>query len=422
MSAGGTAPSAVAVSRRTGLRIFAFFALGYFVSYLFRGVNVGFLPYLVAEVGLTAADLGLLTGMYFLAFSAVQIPAGILIDTYGPARVNAAMMLVAALGTLMFGLSESLGGLLVARALIGIGVSVCLGAAFKALAQVFPLRRLPFINGLVMAVGGMGGVVVGTPLVWLLERVDWRVVSASLALLTLAVAVMIWFGGRSPVSPLPQRPGLVEQWRGTMRIMTDSHFWQLASLPVVTGGVFYAVQSLWVAPFLQEVNGASPADAAALVSLLGLSMVGGNILLGWLARHMENFGINLYWFSGGCMVLFLVVQLLVLLQTPAPDIVMWGAYGVFGSSSILSYAVFAGYYPYHMLGRVSTTVTLVMFLTIFLFQAGIGWIIELWPLAPGGGYPPEAHIVAWGVLLVVQAAGAIWYFWPGETRRQMRTR
>src|SRR5690606_31241297 len=167
-------------------------------------------------------------------------------DTYGPARVNAGMMLIAALGTLVFGLSDGLGGLLLARALIGIGVSVCLGSALKALAQVFPLRRLPFINGLVMAVGGMGGVVVGTPLVWLLERVDWRLVSASLALLTIAVAAMIWFGGRSPV-PLPrQRPKLAEQWQGTLRIMTDSAFWQLASLSVVTGGVFYAVQSLWV--------------------------------------------------------------------------------------------------------------------------------------------------------------------------------
>lgn len=415
-AAGGSAP---AVGRSTGLRLFIVFALGYFVSYLFRGVNVGFSPYLIGELGLTAADLGLLTGVYFLAFSAVQIPAGILIDTYGPARVNAVMMIIAAIGTVVFGRADGMAGLLVGRALVGIGVSVCLGSALKALAQVFPLSRLPLINGLVMAVGGMGGVFVGTPLVWLLGWADWRSVSASLAFLTLAVAAMIWFGGRSPIAPPRQRPSLVDQWRGTLQIMTDASFWQLASLSVVTGGVFYAVQSLWVAPFLQEVGGHTASSAAGLVSVLGVAMVAGNILLGWLARHMERLGVNLYWFSGVCMALYLVVQLLVLLRVPLPDWALWCAYGVFGSSSILSYAVMAGFFPYHMLGRVSTTMTLLMFLTIFLFQAGIGWIVALWPAGPDGTYPPAAHVTAWGVLLAIQVAGAAWYFWPTATRRRM---
>lgn len=408
-----------AFSRGTGLRLFIFFALGYFVSYLFRGVNVGFSPYLVTELGLTAADLGLLTGVYFLAFSAVQIPAGILIDTYGPARVNAVMMTIAAVGTVVFGLAEGLAGLLVGRALVGIGVSVCLGSALKALAQVFPLSRLPLINGLVMAVGGMGGVFVGTPLIWLLEWTDWRSVSVSLAFLTVVVAAMIWFGGRSPIALPRQRPSLVEQWRGTLQIMTDASFWQLASLSVVTGGVFYAVQSLWVAPFLQEVGGHTATSSAALVSMLGAAMVGGNILLGWMARYMERLGVSLYWFSGICMVLYLLVQLLVLLRLPLPDWALWCAYGVFGSSSILSYAVMAGFFPYHMLGRVSTTVTLLMFLTIFLFQAGIGWVVALWPAAADGTYPPAAHVTAWSVLLAIQVAGAIWYFWPTATRRRL---
>ncbi|BAO70395.1 transporter, major facilitator domain protein [Bordetella bronchiseptica CARE970018BB] len=73
-----------------GLRVFLFFSLGYLVSYLFRGLNIGFGPTLSAELGLSAADLGTLTSLYFLGFALLQIPAGVLLDTWGPRRVNAA--------------------------------------------------------------------------------------------------------------------------------------------------------------------------------------------------------------------------------------------------------------------------------------------------------------------------------------------
>lgn len=398
------------------LRIFAFFSLGYFISYMYRGVNIGFAPFLASEIGLSAADQGALAAMYFLAFAAVQIPAGILLDTYGPRRVNAIMMWLAAAGTIVFGLGHTLPELMLGRALIGIGVAVCLGATFKALALVVPLAQLPLVNGLVMAVGGLGGAVVGTPLDTLLEHVDWRTVSIWLALPTVLVSLLIWFGARAPEAPAAQRATLREQWDGTVQIMRDGRFWQAASLPIITGGVFYAVQSLWVAPFLREVGGHSGASAAGMVSLLAIAMVGGNVLLGSTARWVERAGMPLYTFAGVCMSLYLVVQLALILQWPVSEVVLWALYGVFGSSSILSYAIMAARFPYSMLGRVSTTLTLVMFLMIFLCQAGVGWVVSWWSPLADGTYPAVAHQVAWSVLLGLQALGAVWYFWPTRHR------
>ncbi|KDB99605.1 hypothetical protein AZ18_2609, partial [Bordetella bronchiseptica D993] len=102
--------------------------------------------------------------------------------------------MVAAVGTLVYGLSQGLPGLMVGRLLIGAGVSVCLGAAFQALALNYPLARLPLINGLVMAVGGLGGVLVGSPLSWLLNFSTWREVSIGMVVVTLCVAALLWFG------------------------------------------------------------------------------------------------------------------------------------------------------------------------------------------------------------------------------------
>ncbi len=102
------------------VRVFLPFALGYYLSYLLRTVNAVISPRLTDELGLSAASLGLLTSAYFLAFGAAQIPVGIALDRFGPRRVEAALMLLAALGSALFATADSLGALAGARALVGL--------------------------------------------------------------------------------------------------------------------------------------------------------------------------------------------------------------------------------------------------------------------------------------------------------------
>ncbi|MEE9317571.1 MAG: MFS transporter, partial [Rhodospirillales bacterium] len=135
----------------TVLRVFIPFALGYFLSYLLRVVNAVIAPDLIADLGLTAAELGLLTSANFLAFAVAQLPLGILLDRFGPRRTEAVLLLFAALGAFIFAVAGSAPGLIAGRALIGFGTSACLMAAFKAYVMWFPGERIPFINGLQMA-------------------------------------------------------------------------------------------------------------------------------------------------------------------------------------------------------------------------------------------------------------------------------
>ena len=114
------------------LRILLPFALGYFISYLFRTVNAVIAPNLAADIGVDPSGLGLLTSAYFIAFASAQLPLGVLLDRFGPRRIEALLLLFAAAGALIFARSQSLGGLALGRAFIGFGVSACLMAAFKA--------------------------------------------------------------------------------------------------------------------------------------------------------------------------------------------------------------------------------------------------------------------------------------------------
>ncbi|KVZ98389.1 MFS transporter [Burkholderia territorii] len=395
------------------VRVLALFALGYFVSYVFRGVNLGFAPFVTHELGLSAADLGLLTSLYFLGFAGAQIPAGVLLDHFGPRRVTAGMLLFAAAGAAVFGVAHDLGTMMAGRLLIGVGVSVCLGAAFKALAQHFPVGRLPLVNGLVMAVGGLGGVAVGSPLTWLLGMTSWRVICGGLAVLTIAVAAAIGFGAPEAEQPRHQG-GLVSQFKGTWYILGSGAFWKISSFSIVTQGVFYAMQSLWVGPYLRDVAGFDAQHAARLVSVLGFAMMAGCVGFGAAARVLERRGVSVQAFCGVGMALFVATQVAIIARVSLPPGVLWAAYGMFGGVGILTYAVLARHFPAHLIGRANTTLTLVIFVLIFAFQIGIGAVLSHWP-AIDGRYPAVAHVTAWSVLLALQLASAVWYAWPARS-------
>jgi predicted MFS family arabinose efflux permease len=395
------------------LRVFFLFSAGYFVSYVFRGVNLGFAPYITHDLGLSGADLGLLTSLYFLGFAAAQIPVGMLLDRFGPRRVTAGMLLFAALGIGVFGEAHGIGAMMLGRLLIGVGVSVCMSAAFKALAQILPVAQLPMVNGLVMAVGGLGGVVVGSPLAILLGVTDWRNVCYGLVVMTLAVAAAIFLFAPEHRDGVHRKADMLTQFKGTWHILGSSVFWKIASFSVVTQGVFYAMQSLWIRPYLLDVMGLTAQYAAVLVSVLGIAMMIGCVGFGVAARSLQKRGVTVYAFCGFGMGLFVLVQVLMLVRAPIAPALLIACYGVFGGTGILSYAVMAEYFPTHMIGRAHSTLTLVLFILIFGLQVGIGAMLSRWP-TQGGHYPAAAHLSVWGVLIALQIASAIWYVLPSS--------
>src|SRR4249920_704955 len=126
------------------------------LSYVYRNVNAVISPELTASLGVSASSLGLLTSAYFVAFAAMQIPAGMLLDRYGPRRVEPVLLLVAGTGALAFGLADGEAGLLMARAAIGLGVAVCLMAPMKAIATWYSVERQASLGGWMMVAGGTG--------------------------------------------------------------------------------------------------------------------------------------------------------------------------------------------------------------------------------------------------------------------------
>lgn len=389
------------------LRIVLPFASGYFVSYLYRSVNAILSPNLVAELHLGAADLGLLTSVYFLAFALFQLPLGILLDHYGPRRVQAALLLVAALGAGVFATSSGMGGLIVGRALVGLGVSACLMASFKAFVLWFPVDRLPAVNGWALASGGLGALAATAPVEAALGVTTWRGVFAGLAVVTLAVAGLIF-----AVVPERQQHGagmtLGEQLRSLGAVFRDPRFWQVAPLTMFSQAAFMAIQGLWAGPWLRDTAGLPRHEVANHLFVLAAAMAAGFLLLGNLASRLARRGIPVVAVAKAGMAAFMAVQLVVVLGYAGAPLLTWVLFGFFGTAGTLSYALLAERFPARIAGRVNSALNFLVFLFSFLAQTAIGAVLDRWP-SGDDRYDPAGYSVAFGILLVLQALSYGWF-------------
>ncbi len=399
------------------LRAFLPFAAGYFISYLFRVLNAVIAPDLNAELGLATADLGLLTAVYLVAFGAFQLPLGLLLDRVGPRRVEAALLLVAAFGAMLFGLSHTLAGLVAGRALIGLGVSSCLMAAFKAFVGFFPAGRLPLVNGLQLASGGLGALAATAPLEWGLHIVGWRTLFLILAALTLLAALLVW--AIVPEAPVrTQRESLRALWQGMGQVFGSRRFVCLAPLVTASQATFMALQGLWAGAWLRDAAGFGRSDAADSLLLIAAGMIAGYLTLGTVSERLGREGIPAQRVAIWGMVAFMALQGLLLVLPPGEAThLIWPLFGLLGTSGTIAYAELTQRFPLALAGRVNTALNLLVFAGAFAAQWGIGVVIGYFQATPAGHPPLVAFRAGFGLMLALQVAGLLWFMACSKTIR-----
>jgi len=387
-----------------GLRLFLPFAAGYFLSYLLRNVNAVIAPELTRELGVSAADLGLLTSAYLLAFSAFQLPLGVLLDRYGPRRVEAGLLLVAAAGSAWFAFGTSLAELALARAAIGLGVCACLMAAFKAFSVWYPVERLPSLNAAVMVAGGLGALAATTPLAWAVPVFGWRGLFLVLAGLTVLAALAIF---STPEKPASAAGGtLAGQLRELAGVLRSPAFWRYPPMTATGLGGFVALQGLWAVPWLMEVGGQTREVAAFHMLLTTLAMVAGFLATALFIGPLRRRGLA----PGRAMAIGNAVGLVAMLalwQGIGSSHLLWTILGMVFAVGNVVYAEITSRFGPALAGRVNAALNLCTFVGAFVIQWGYGVMVD--GLGAAGWTLAESHRAAFGTLLALQAAGFGWY-------------
>jgi len=388
------------------LRVFLPFVAAYYLSFLFRTINATVAGSLTTEFGLSAGDIGLLTSVYYLTFAAAQIPIGILLDRYGPGLIQSVVMVAAALGAALFAVSNNFWLLLGGRALIGLGVAASLTAGLKALVLWFPSKRIPLLNGLMIMLGALGAVTATLPVEFLLVSVGWRVLFELLAIVSAGCALVIYLVVPEVSATVPGAGG--PNANSLKTIYADPRFWCLAPLSATCIGTAWALQGLWAAPWLSDVEGLERSQLLWHLLIMAIALSLGGLLWGIAVDPARRRGVGPRALLGLVATTSIAAQLALVLRWPLPSYFPWIVVAAVGAGTVLSYAILAEYFPKELAGRANAALNLFHIGGAFVVQYMTGLVVQFW--APvDGHYPEVAYQTAFAFNIGLQIAAGIWF-------------
>jgi MFS family permease len=387
------------------LLVFVPFATGYYLSYLYRSINALISEQLTQELRIDAAHLGLLTSMYFLTFSLAQLPFGVLLDRFGPRKIQAVLLLVAALGSALFGAADSFSMLLLGRALIGLGAAAGLMAGLKAIVMWFPKERVALVNGWFIMLGALGAVSATMPAEMLLAWTGWRGLFELLAALSAVAALVVYLvvpepaaasggGSRKPIS--------------LKAVYTDRRFWRVAPLSTMCIATAWSLQGLWAAPWLADVEGLDHGEVVRHLFVMASALSVGALALGIGTDRLRRRGVRPQALLGVVATVFVATQLALILRVPAPSYALWAIIAAVGAVTVLSYAILAECFPREIAAQANAALNVLHIGGAFVLQYAIGFVVERWT-SQGGHYPLIAYEAAFALGLALQILALAWF-------------
>ena len=355
--------------------IFSVFACGYFISALLRAITATLSPLLTSEFSLSAGDLGLLAGGYFLGFASMQIPLGHLLDKHGPKKIVSSFLLIAIIGTIAFALAQNFAGLLLSRILIGVGVSACLMGPLTAyriwLADEYQQRA----NAWMLMVLSMGFVFSTLPVQILLPVIGWRWVFGLIAILIFLVILMTIFfipkwKNNETNEELNNNSSLSIVWK-------NQFFLSTIPLGLFNYGGMVAIQTLWAGPWMVRVSGYNPMESATGLFWINITMLIAFFIFGYILPKITKLGFEtMKIMKIGLPISYLSLLMIIFLGNNAGAL-FFTIYLLTSIVLTLTQPAVALSFPTKIAGTSLTSFNLLIFVGTFIMQWSIGIAIDI---------------------------------------------
>ncbi|MDC0853358.1 MFS transporter [Candidatus Pelagibacter sp.] len=362
------------LAKSKAIIIFIVFALGYFISTLLRAITATISPELVSEFNLTAGELGLLGGGYFLGFASVQIPLGYLLDSKGPRKIVSYFLSLSIVGLILFATAQNLTMLLVSRVLIGVGVGACLMGPLTAYRIWFQDETQQRANSWMLMVGAIGMLSSSLPVQYFLPLIGWRFIFLSLALLTFVSILLIiifipkW-QSKSTDNKQLNESNLRTIWKNPL-------FKSLVPMGFFSYGGLFAIQTLWAGPWMIRVSGYTPEESAQGLFIIYLCMLISFLVWGYFVpKFSKNVNDAIRLLKIGAPFNLFVLMLIIYLGPKAGSI----HFAIFIVSSIflsLTQPAVGMAFSISNAGKALTSFNLLIFIGAFFIQWIIGLIID----------------------------------------------
>ena len=354
--------------------IFCVFAFGFFISNLLRSITATLTPILTTEFNLSAGNLGLLAGGYFIGFAIMQIPVGFLLDKHGPKKIISSFLVIAIIGTLSFALAKTFAGLLISRIFIGVGVSACMMGPLTGYRVWFAEKYQQRANSWMLMVANLGFVSSTLPVQILLPEIGWRLIFGLIAILTLLsiILILMFIPNWNKTDETLKKENL----SALSEIWKNKFFISLIPIAFINYGGIQAIQTLWAGPWMLEVAGYNAIQSATGLFWINITMLIAFLFWGYVLPKIESFGVDsIKIIKIGLPISYIVLFLIIYLGQKA-GATLFALYILASIVISLTQPAIALTFAKNLAGKSLTSFNVFLFSGTFFMQWGIGLIID----------------------------------------------
>lgn len=381
-------------------KIFATLALMFLVGFFYRISMAVVSRDLAIDLGLTAAQLGIVSGIFFYIFAIAQIPLGPLIDRIGGRLMISAMGIVTTAGSLVFALASGELSAAAGRALLGLGTACVLMGSLKIFTHWFSPQEFPKVSGFMIAAGNLGSVIATAPLAYAISIFTWRPTFLAMALVQALVTLSVFLfvrdtptDGAKPFPPLPdQAEGgdstVFAVWKG---LLSSTDYWMTSLIAFFWYANYMVLMALWGGPYLMETVGMTRSQSGTILLCTSLGYIIGSLMVGKVVD----------WFGGSLEKTMLCGQTILLVAMtamlgPADHAsrpVLAGIFftvGLASASGVIIYPLARRLVPFRYAATAMTGVNFFLLMGAAVMQHVMGHYIHSFPRSPAG-HPPAAY-------------------------------
>ncbi len=359
------------------MRIFIALILAYILSIFYRSFLSVIATPLMADLGIGPAELGTISSAWFITFAVMQFPVGWALDRVGPRRTVALCMGIGTFGAFLFAQAPSAGLATLAMGLLGIGFSPVFMSALYLFARSGPSQTFAGLASLFIGLGSMGNLMGAAPLARAADAFGWRSTMTGVACLFLVAFVVAVLVLRDPPKALLKDGregadnGIIAGLKSVLRIRA---LWLLAPITFFSYAILVTTRGLWVAPFLEQVNGFDRVMQGNGAFAMAVSMTIGAFVFGWVEKRAGGPKPTVLWSTLLMAMLFVVLALTGHLNGYWA-IALFVAIGVAGFNYAILMAHARQFFPENLIGRGMTTMNFLFIAGASAVQIGSGWFI-----------------------------------------------
>ncbi len=410
--------------------LFSILAAQYLIVYFHRVSPAVVASELAAAFSISGVSLGLLASAYFYPYGIMQVPVGILSDSWGARKTIILFSMIASFGAVCFGLAPDFRMAIISRAVVGFGLSAIFIAVMCILAELFRPMELARVSGLLMAVGGAGWFLATTPLALLSHRFGWRTSIIAVGILSGCITLLIWLmkeevSTRKGAVIADRKSGReITAKRNTLEdlniILRDKSFWAIAIWFIMRGGALFGFFGLWAGPYLVDVYKLSAATTGNILSMVSFAIILVSPIIGYISD--KTLGSRKKVLVGTSMLNVACWIVMIIFHQNLPVVFLYVIFFLMGVtiSSVGTIAIVTAkeLFSHEMAGTSMGTTNLFPFIGAVIFQPLMGYVLDKGGKINGTYEASSYKILVW-VLLVTSVIALISIMQCRETVRKV---